>query len=69
MYRTSLCLQLLKLESVFKRKVFIYKTTQLVELYKNNSRVNYLAYSYSDAILVVTTFIYIFDFNIVLIYK
>ena len=42
---------------------------QLVKLYKNVSVVNYLACIYSDFILVVTTFIFIFDFNIVLIYK
>ena len=57
MYWPSLCLQLLKVKSVSERKIFILQKTQLVKLYKNASVVNYLAYSYSDFISVVTTFI------------
>ena len=49
----------------FWAKNFLKQKTQLVKLYKNSSGVNYLAYSYSDFISVVTTFIFIFDFNIV----
>ena len=69
MYWPSHCLQLLRVKSVSERKFFIYKKTQLVKLYKNASGVNSLEYSYSDFISVVTTFIFIFDFNIVSIYK
>ena len=50
-------------------KVFFYTKTQLSERYKNASGVNYLAYSYSDFNTVFTTFIFIFDFNLVSIYK
>ena len=42
---------------------------QLVKLYTTVSDVNYLACVYSDFSTVVTTFILIFDFNIVFIYK
>ena len=45
--------------------MFSFIKRQLVELYKNASVVNYLAYCYSNFISVVTTFIFIFDFNIV----
>ena len=69
MYWTSLCLQLLRVKSVSEQKIFIDRKTQLVELYKNASGVNSLEYSYSHFISVVTTFIFIFDFNIELIYK
>ena len=69
MYWPSLCLQLLKVKSVSERKIFILQKTQLVKLYKNASVVNYLAYSYSDFISVDTTFIFIFYFNIVSVYK
>ena len=45
------------------------KTNQLVKLYKKILVVNYLACIYSDFISVVSTCIFIFDCNIVLIYK
>ena len=54
--------------SVFRYIVF-KKKNKLVKLYKNVSVVNYLACMYNDFISVVTTFIFIFDFNIILIYK
>ena len=47
-------------------KCFLIKR-QLVELYKNACVINYLAYCNSNFISVVTTLIFIFDFNIVLI--
>ena len=48
------------MKSGSERKIFFYKKTQLVELYKNASGVNYLACIYRDDIFVVTTFIFIF---------
>ena len=45
------------------------KMNQLVELYKNTFVVDYLACIYSNFTTVVTTFIFIFNFNIGLIYK
>ena len=62
----------LTLFSTFEREVSVlskisFITGQLVELNKNAYVVNYLAYCYSYFISVVTTFIFILDFNIVLI--
>ena len=68
MYWTSLCLPLLKVKLVSVRKIVFYKKTTRQTLQKF-SVVNYLAYSYSDFISVNTTFIFIFYFNIVSIYK
>ena len=68
MYWTSLCLPLLNMKSVSERKIVFYKKTTRRTLQKL-SVVNYLAYSYSDFISVNTTFIFIFYFNIVSIYK
>ena len=42
MYWPSHCLQLLRVKSVFERKVFVYKNTQLVKLYTNVSGLNLL---------------------------
>ena len=58
----------LKVGSVSPKNVLYIKTNQLVELYKNASVVNYLACINSSFISVVTTFIFIFNFNIVSIY-
>ena len=42
---------------------------QILELYKNIFVVNYLAYIYNNYTLVITTFNFIFNINIVLLYK
>ena len=68
MYLKSHCLQLLNVKSVSEQKFFFIKRLSSASSI-NPSGVNYLAYSYSDFITIVTTFIFIFDFNIVSIYK
>ena len=50
-------------------KYFVNQKNQLVELYNNTSVVNHQACIYYDFILLVTTCNFIFDFNIVSIYK
>ena len=68
MYGSSSCLFFFKVDSVSAENILSIKKNQLVELYKNAFVLNYLAYIYSDFILVVTTFIFLFDFNIVSFY-
>ena len=51
------------------RKYCFNKMNQLVELYINTFVVNYLACIYSNFTSVVTTFIFIFNLNIELMYK
>ena len=50
-------------------KLFFNTMNQLVVLYTNTFVVNYLACIYSNFTLVITTLIYIFNFNAGLMYK
>ena len=51
------------------KKYCFQQKNQLIKLYKTVSVLNYIACIYSDFISVVTTFNFIFDSSIVLIYK